>query len=92
MNVFTPATPAHSAVVPAHVLPGDGRRLRDSYKYACECEHAQELGLQSTVAQPDGMAWSYDPTGCYYEDGVLKFNEHGNTGSCTISDACICKA
>ena len=94
MNTLTPATPAHSAVVPAATyFQATEGICATPISTRAECEHAaQELGLRSTVAQPDGMAWSYDPTGCYYEDGVLKFNEHGNTGSCTISDACICKA
>ena len=60
--------------------------------FAAECEHAAKLlGLSDTVAETDGMAWSYDPTGCYFEDGALKFNEQGNTGLCSLSDECICK-
>ena len=37
------------------------------------------------------MAWSYDPQGCYFEAYELKFNKVGNTGTCSISDECICE-
>jgi len=39
--------------------------------------------------QPKGV--SYDPKGCYYEGGVLKFNVgNKNTGACTSIDRCLC--
>ena len=33
---------------------------------------------------------AYDPPGCYFEGGSLKFNMGSNTGPCTASDQCVC--
>lgn len=43
-------------------------------------------------AEDDGqpMGVSYDPPGCYYEGGVLKFNSGQNYGSCSPTDVCVC--
>ena len=48
--------------------------------------------ITDTSAQSDRQhRKSYDPIGCYYESGALKFNNNGNTGQCSRSDACLCK-
>ena len=49
----------------------------------------------TTTAKNDNQKWvgySYDPPGCYYEYGRLKWNQGKgfNTGSCTAYDQCIC--
>jgi len=32
----------------------------------------------------------YDPEGCYFEKGELKFNDRANTGDCSTKDKCLC--
>ena len=55
---------------------------------------AVSLGLADTTASDDGQnGASFDPPYCYFENGKLKFNSNGkNTGSCSSSDQCVCKA
>ena len=44
------------------------------------------------TAQDDGQSSvPYDPLGCYFEGGSLKFNNNGNSGQCTSRDKCICR-
>ena len=44
------------------------------------------------TAQDDGQSSvPYDPLGCYFESGSLKFNNNGNSGQCTSRDKCICR-
>lgn len=55
---------------------------------------AAALGLTNTTVSNDDHigVTPYDPPGCYYEDGSLKFNSVGwNTGSCSASDLCVCQ-
>eukprot|EP00944_MAST-04C_sp_MAST-4C-sp1_P002068 g2068.t1 len=70
------------------------------YDITCfnECEAAAiALGFSDTSATDDKQdngqtGVTYDPKGCYYEGGSLKFNARmGNTGSCSSSDQCLCK-
>ena len=54
-----------------------------------ECNRAAKvLGFSDTTSTNDYNGHvSYDPRGCYYEGGSLKFNsEMTNTGSCSTSD------
>eukprot|EP00936_MAST-01D_sp_MAST-1D-sp1_P000605 g605.t1 len=57
-----------------------------------ECSAAAaRLGLSDTTASDDGQrSVSFDPPGCYFEGGSLKFNSDlSNTGRCTTSDNCV---
>ena len=47
----------------------------------------------SLIAYSDGQSGSvtWDPQGCYYEDGSLKFGGSNNVGPCSSSDMCVCK-
>ena len=59
-----------------------------------ECNRAAKvLGFSDTTSTNDYNGHvSYDPRGCYYEGGSLKFNsEMTNTGSCSTSDQCLCR-
>ena len=48
--------------------------------------------IRDTRASSDRQSRvNYDPIGCYYESGMLKFNNNGNTGVCSRSDACLCR-
>ena len=62
---------------------------------ACEAA-ALELGVggSSAKAVDDGQSGNkFDPSGCYVEESVLKFNSDGsNTGPCTVEDVCICSS
>jgi hypothetical protein len=55
---------------------------------------AVSLGFADTTVSDDGQhGVSYDPKGCYYEGGSLKYNSaQSNTGSCTSSDMCLCQS
>ena len=59
-----------------------------------QCNAAsRELQLPDPIVQNDNQpkGVSYDPKGCYYEGGVLKFNTgNRNTGACSSSDNCLC--
>ena len=57
-----------------------------------ECNKAAiAIGWSDTTAEDDGQsAVYYDPLGCYFESGSLKFNNNGNSGQCTSRDKCIC--
>ena len=59
---------------------------------AC-AQAATSLGLSDTTVSVDGQSdVSYDPRGCYYEGGSLKYNSaNTNTGDCTESDECLCE-
>ena len=53
---------------------------------------AAALGWSASdsTAEDDGQTGAtLDPLGCYFEDS-LKFNNNGNTGSCSSSDTCLC--
>jgi len=62
-----------------------------------ECSTAaRSLGLSDTSPSDDGV--TYDPPGCYFEAGSLKFNQGGNRGTCSSAgrtgltpDTCLCK-
>eukprot|EP00937_MAST-01D_sp_MAST-1D-sp2_P002663 g2663.t1 len=64
----------------------------DEIKTLAQCSAAAaRLGLSDTTAADDNQARvNYDPPGCYFESGVLKFDSDGNTGSCSSSDQCVC--
>ena len=66
---------------------------RERIDTLAECSQAgSALGLSDTTASSDNQRGvSYDPKGCYFENGQLKFNGYGNYGSCTTSDQCLCK-
>ena len=53
----------------------------------------KKLKLRDTTASDDRQrrGVSYDPAGCYYEGGRLKFNAGKNTGACSVKDRCLCK-
>eukprot|EP00931_Biecheleriopsis_adriatica_P065562 TRINITY_DN4006_c0_g1_i1.p1 TRINITY_DN4006_c0_g1~~TRINITY_DN4006_c0_g1_i1.p1 ORF type:complete len:433 (-),score=64.76 TRINITY_DN4006_c0_g1_i1:77-1315(-) len=57
----------------------------------CE-EAAQQLWFDDTSVSDDGQSGKpWDPPGCYYEGGSLKFNSDGsNTGKCHHYDKCLC--
>ena len=47
-------------------------------------------GNQQAISDNQPYGVSYDPPGCYYEDGWFKFNAGNNTGTCSQSDICLC--
>ena len=55
-------------------------------------EAAVALDLDDTSAVKDNQdGVSYDPKGCYYEGGALKWNEKmTNDGDCSSNDVCLC--
>ena len=60
-----------------------------------ECERAAvALNLKDqTAVWDDQTGRAYDPTGCYFEDGLLKLNDYKNEpnfGRCSSSDKCLC--
>ena len=61
-----------------------------------ECNKAATaLNLADKTSQNDGKAQSTNsPTGCYLEDGELKYNNNaggnGNTGNCKTNQICLC--
>ena len=54
---------------------------------------AASLGFLNTNAQFDQQyGVSYDPPGCYFENGNLKVNTNNrNTGACSSGDRCVCR-
>jgi len=55
---------------------------------------AKVLGLSDKTVTDDGQhgGVSYDPKGCYFEQGSLKYNKHHkNTGTCNSIDNCLCR-
>lgn len=58
----------------------------------CTAAAAALPTIPSTSAINDNQgSVSYDPKGCYYEGGTLKFNAAmGNYGQCTSVDQCLC--
>jgi len=62
-------------------------------KADCE-EAAAVLGLSDKTVTDDGQHGGvvYDPKGCYFEQGSLKYNTyHKNTGGCNSIDKCLCR-
>merc|ERR1711871_116671 len=59
---------------------------------AC-ADAAVALGMSDTSVSDDNQdGVTYDPRGCYFESGSLKFNSQmTNTGSCTTTDKCLCQ-
>ena len=51
------------------------------------------MDLSDTIATDDRQNYVYyDPSGCYFENNILKFNARlTNTGPCTVYDNCLCK-
>ena len=50
-------------------------------------------GLSDTTAEDDGQSGvDLDPFGCYFEGNSLKYNNNGNTGTCSVYDTCLCIA
>jgi len=61
---------------------------------AAECRNAatQLLLSDTTVSDDYQNRASWDPKGCYFEGGSLKFNRRmTNTGNCSYSDRCLCR-
>ena len=59
-----------------------------------ECDiAAKALNFSDTIATDDRQNYvTYDPSGCYFENNMLKFNARlTNTGPCTVYDNCLCK-
>ncbi len=60
-----------------------------------DCDSAAALlELDDTTSESDGIQLSTFPTGCYFHEGKLFFNDNsgnnGNTGNCSSNKICIC--
>ena len=78
-----------------HFLRQTWGRCEEPIRAGLECSTAAaELGLRDTAAKDDGHKFgvSWDPDGCYYENGSLKHHRSGlNTGMCSATDQCLCR-
>ena len=63
-------------------------------KSISECTRAAQFLIlyDQSVSSDNLYKAPYDPPGCYYEGGSLKFNNYGgNYGYCSSDDKCLCK-
>jgi len=88
------ATTTRSAPTGLYSLKTSGNCLGGLIPSMGECSvAAADLRLSDTTAQDDRQGGvTYDPSGCYFEGGSLKFNSRGtNRGKCSTWDKCLCK-
>ena len=83
-----------------HILVTSGQSCEaagaDTIRSLSDCSAAASAIFSAAVDDgQSGFTWQsgYDPRGCYFEGGEIKFNQAGtNTGRCSASNRCICAA